>query len=492
MGIIQRDSLRVSIISYAGAAIGYLNKIFLFTNFLESEEVGLVNLMVTVSLIYAQLSALGGRNIILRFFPFFSDLRKNQHGFLTGVMAIILGGFTVITILFVLVRRPLAGLYVDSSPLLVEYAVYIVPMALATLFYNIFESYLRCLYRNILPTVAHELILRLSVTIAVSLYALGVIGFGAFVSLYVGAYCVPATLLIIYSVSRGLAGFTFYIPPLFRRLGRIMIVYGLFLLMNNLSGFLLVSLDSLMVAGMLDLGAAGVYTTMVFLTSVMLIPYRSMVKVAAPMVASIWKSKDMDKMQDIYAKATSGNLVVGASIFMLLWVNLDSVYYFMPAGYQEGRYVFLLLGAGKLFDMSSGLNSTILTTSRKYRFDLLFTIAMAGLVFITNLQFIPLWGIEGAAFSSMLCLVLFNFLRVIFIRYHFNIQPFRGVHLVVILLMAAIMFVSGLTAKLPVVYADILLRSVTALVLFIVPVWLIRVSPELNAWAGGIISRFGR
>ena len=140
MGIVQRDSFRVTLIAYAGAAIGFLNKVFLFTNFLETEQVGLANLLITISLIYAQLAALGSRNIITRFFPFFNDAGRQHHGFLFATLSLGMAGFVLASLLFVILRQPFVLLYQDSSPLLVDYAYYLIPLALATLYFNLCES----------------------------------------------------------------------------------------------------------------------------------------------------------------------------------------------------------------------------------------------------------------------------------------------------------------------------------------------------------------
>ncbi len=480
MGIVQRDSFRITVISYAGAAIGYLNKVFLFTNFLETQQVGLANLMITISLIYAQVAALGSRTIILRFFPFFNDSKNHHHGFLFAVMALALSGFTIATLIFLIFQKPFAIIYQDSSPLLVEYAVYLVPLGLATLFFHLFESYLRCLYQNVVPSFAHEIVLRIMVTVSIFLFATGMITFPGFVAVYVGAYCVPPLILILYTAGKGWLQIKPAWTPLLRRLGRIMLVYGLFSLMNNLSGFVLISVDSLMVAGMIDLGATGIYTTMIFITSVMLIPYRSMVKVSGPLVAGYWKSRAMGKMKGLYRKASAGNLVVGSTLFLLLWVNLDSIFSLMAPEYEKGRYVFLLLGIGKLFDMTAGLNATILLTSKKYRWDLAFTLSMVAFAAISNYLFIPIWGMEGAAFASMITLLLFNLLRIAFIRYHFRIQPFESKQALVPFILAPIMFFSGYVDQVVHILIDIPLRSAIAALIFLLPVWLLKISPDIN------------
>ncbi len=482
MGIVRRDSFRLSIIAYSGALIGFLNKVFLFTNFLDTDQVGLANLLITLSLIYAQMAALGSRNIITRFFPFFRDEAGKHNGFLFAVIAFGMGGFFLASILFLVIRPGFVLLYEDSSPLLVEYGLYLIPLALATLYFNIFESYLRSLFRNVVPTLYHEILLRLLITLSILLYAQGLLSFPAFVMVYVAAYFVPTAGLILYSARKGLLHIKPQWTPLLRRLGRIMLVYGLYSLLNNLSTFLLVSIDSLMVAGMIDLGAAGIYTTILFMTSVMLIPYRSLVKVAAPLIASLWKQRAMQQMQDLYQKAAAANMLIGGAIFLLLWVNLDTIFRFMAPEYAAGRYVFLMLGLGKLFDMSAGLNATILNTSRKYRYDLFFTLAMLAFAFLSNWLLIPLWGINGAAFASMLSLVVFNLLRIGFIRGHFGIQPFILRQLWVPLIMAAIMLLSSQIAHAENALADLAVRSILCVSLFALPIWKLNLLSEAKEW----------
>ena len=483
MGIVQRDSLRITVVSYAGAALGYLNKVFLFTNFLQTEQVGLANLLVTISVVYAQFAALGTRNIITRFFPFFNDPKKHHHGFLFGMMALALAGFVLTSLAFVIFRQPFVLLYRDSSPLLVDYAIYLLPLGLAGVYYSLFEAYLRSLFNNVVPSLAHEIILRLMVTLSVSLYALGVISFPAFVALYVAANCLPAVVVIIYTASRKWLLARPAYTPLLKRLAKIMLVYGLYSLLNNLGGFLLISIDALMVAALIDLSATGIYTTMIYLTSVVLIPYRAMVKVSGPLVANFWKNRDMKSMQEIYQKATAGNMVVGATLFLLIWVNLDTIFHFMPQQYAAGRTVFLLIGIGKLFEMSSGLTSIIMLTSKKYRYDMVFMIGMLVFAVLGNIIFIPRWGIEGAAFASLLTLVCFNVIRIIFLKSHFKIQPFKAKQLWVPLILAGIMLMAGVVPMLQNVFIDLIVRSSVALTLFLIPMKMIGISPEMNAWA---------
>ncbi len=492
MGIIQRDSLRITILSYAGALIGYLNKVFLFTNFLTSDQVGLANLLITLALIYAQFAALGSYNITLRFFPFFNNQGRGHGGFLTALSGLVMAGFILLTALLLVFRKPFVWYYQESSPMLVEYALYLIPLGLAGTFFHLFEAYLRSLQKNLVPTITHEIILRILITLSVSAYALKLVSFEGFLLIYVIANCLPALILLVYTASIGQLGFASPMSPLMKRLGKIIIVYGLYSFLNNISSLIFTTVDSIMVAGMINLHAVGVYTTMIFVTSVVMIPYRSMVKVSGPIVASYWKNRDMEGMRRLYQKATASNLVVGGWLFLMLWANIDALFMLIPGEYAAGRYVFLMLGLAKLFDMVCGLNGTILLTSGKYRYDLLFTIGLVVLSVITNLLFIPWLGINGAALASMLTLTTFNLLRILFIRFHYHLHPFERKQLPAGLLIAMLAVGLHLFPFPGSLFGSLMLRSFVTTLLFLVPVYLLDISPELNELCRKMLLRLKR
>ncbi len=480
MGIVRRDSIIIAVIAYAGAAIGYLNKLFLFTNFLTTEQVGLANLLVTIATLYAQFSALGSFNIISRYFPYFSSKQKHHHGFLFGVTALSLAGFVLATILFLVFWNPIADYYRESSPLLVEFLPYLIPLSLAILYYSVFEAYLRSLYKNIVSNLTYEILLRLFITLTITLYALDVVDFQTFVTIYVAAHCLPSIIIIAYTLYLK----QLLIRPIFstnwKRLGMIVLVYGLYSMLNNFSSLLINSIDSLMVARMIDLGAAGIYTTMIFVTSIMLIPYRSMTRVSTPLVAEYWKERAIARIASIYERATTSNLVIGAGLFLLLWINIDNLFSFMPDEYSLGKTVFLYLGIARLFDMASGLNGVILITSKKYRWDILFTLGMVVMTILTNYWFIKMLGMTGAAMASMITIITYNLLRVIFVYYHFSIQPFRLKHIWVVVMLLAGTALSAVLRPATTPVIDIFIRSCVVGLFFSIPLYLLKVSPDLN------------
>ena len=185
------------------------------------------------------------------------------------------------------------------------------------------------------------------------------------------------------------------------------------------------------------------------------------------------------------------NMIAGCFLFLGLWVNIDSIFHFIPKEYASGKYVFLFLGIGRLFDMATGINGIILVNSKKYRYDLLFTILLIGVMIGLNLLFIPQYGIEGASFATMLSIIILNTLRLFYIWNVFGMQPFNLKALWAFFIGGFTFGVMYFIPSLKNVFADLALRSVLCLVLYAVPVLWLKLSEEVNENAGKMLKLVG-
>ncbi|MFQ8803810.1 MAG: hypothetical protein ACLR8Y_00060 [Alistipes indistinctus] len=77
------------------------------------------------------------------------------------------------TALFLIFREPVMHYFAKESPLLSEYYLLLIPLGLATLFYNFYSAWLQALSRTIISSAVNEVLLRLLITAEISLYALG-------------------------------------------------------------------------------------------------------------------------------------------------------------------------------------------------------------------------------------------------------------------------------------------------------------------------------
>ena len=438
MGIVQKESISTTITSYLGLVVGYINKGVLFVVFLTAEEVGLLNLLVSVGVLFGHLSNLGLINTTWKFFPFFRNEKMENYDFLKSVLKIILISSVIFSLIFLIFKKQITYFYEDKSELFVANFFWIIPIGIGTVFYLVSDIYLRGLFKNTLSVVANELIHRLFISALLLVYCLDAMSFEWLIVLFALSYFVPALILLIYLVNLGELSFKkskYKIPVKFRK---ILINYSLFNYFNSIGTMAVLTIDAMMIASFMGLKETGVYTTVLYLISAMQVPNRSIVRVGSGLVVQYWKERNMVKMQALYKKTSSISLIIALYTFVLVWVNLDIIFSILPKAYGSGTMVFLLLMAGKLVDIFFGLNGTIFITSKKYRLDIFLTVFLLISVYVLNLYLLPTLGLIGAAISTSVAILSYNIARLIMVWIWYKMHPFEWNQLVVILIGALI------------------------------------------------------
>jgi O-antigen/teichoic acid export membrane protein len=491
MGIVRKQSIQSSILSYFGAAIGFVNKILIFTNFLSEEEVGLANILLTLGLLFAQFSSLGYVNVILRFFPYFRNRERGHHGFLFWAILIPTIGFLFIGLNFVLLKPLIVERFADKSPLLVEYYYYIVPLGLFALYFQIFESYLRSLFKTVVPVLFQEVIQRLLISVSVLTYAAGWVNFEQFVMLYVGLICSVTLLMVIYIAFLGQLHLRPRISWRFRKLNFRMLIFGGFALLSNISVILVFNIDSIMLADYQGMASVGIYTTAYYITALLLIPWRAIQKITSPMVAQYWQEGNLEAMSSLYKRTSLINFVLGAFLFLAMMTNAHNLFAMMPASYSGGFIVLFYIGLTRVIDMLTGLNGYILITSRKYRYDLLFNGLLVIFAIVTNLILIPPYGIEGAALATGISILLSNLFRLFFIWYHFNLQPFTLPMLRVLVATVAAFAAQYWMPVLDFVWLDLVVRTGVLTLVYGALTFLLRIAPDANNLLNLLLEKVG-
>ena len=491
MGIVKRDSITITILSYVGVVIGYVNKVLLFPNFLSTEQVGLTTILISLATLYAQFSAFGINSTVVKFFPFFKTPDKRHNGLFFWSALGVSTGFVLFTLLFLLFREPVMAYFSQKSPLLSEYYLLLIPLGLATLFFNFFSAWLQALYKNVLSSFVNDVLVRLLITLEISLFALGLIDFEQFVIGYVLIYFVPTLVLLVYIGFIRQAHFRPVLSMRTRKLISVATVYGLWQYMGATSLNIVPVIDQTMLAGMNGLAESGIFGTMVYIVSVILLPHRSMVKVTTPIVADLWKERDMTGLQKISRSVSQINLIAGCFIFTVIWINLGNIFSLMPEDYSAGRYIFLFLGLGRIVDMYMGLSGTVLVNSKKFRYDFLFSLVLVGLTVATNALLIPVLGMTGAALATMTTVVLYNTGRAFLVWRFFRIQPFAWSDLLIAGIMGGSIAVSALIPALGNFIVDGVVRTTLIALIFGAAVYFSRLSPEINRTLRETASKFG-
>ena len=491
MGVIARQSIKGAIANYIGVAIGFVIVFFVQTRYLTEEEVGLTRVMVDAAMLFSTLAQLGSNASIVRFFPHFKD-NSGNHGIFGLSLLLPLVGFLLFGLIFLIFREPLTAVYAAKSPLIADY-FYLLPMlTFFALYMTVFETNASVLMRITVPKMVREVGIRVFNLVAYLLYGYRLISLDLFVWLFCGSYVLAMVLNLVYLISLGHISFRvdwqFLTRERWREIGR----YTLFMTATALAGNIPL-INSLFLGAKAGAALTGVYAIAFYIANVVEVPYRSLGAITRPVISTAVKEGNWGEVNRLGRQVSLHQLLVSTAIFFFIWINLDTLYAFIPNGasYAGGVGVVLLMGLAKVVNSSLSIGTDVLNYSRYYSRSLLFIAVLTASAIGLNTLLIGLWGINGAAAATLLSYMLYFLLLLSYLWWRMKVSLFTTAQLKVLVLMAAgyglnllwAHTVTPLITQHPTsltLLADALLKTAVLAVLLAVGVYAWRVSPTVN------------
>lgn len=492
MGIIRTQTVKGTFYTYLGAVLGLITNIFLLARFFTPEQIGLLSILIAYSLIFAQFANLGFDNVTLRLFPYFRSTGNKHNGFLFLMVIVLIAGTILSSVVFLLIEPSITQSNDGAATLFNEYSFYIIPLIVFTLFFNSFDAYSRVLYKSVRGTFLKEFLQRALIIIAILLYLFHVIGFSGFILAYIISLCLP-TVILIFLIARDsplcLKPEPKFITKDFRNN---IITVSLFGIITVFSSTIIINIDRIMIESFLDLAQVGIYSITFYFGVIITMPSRALSKISSTIVAEAWKNNDIKLIKDVYYKSCLNQMIFSALLFIGIWANIDNIFCFLNEKYIEGKYVILWVCIGSFIDMSTGINSAIIGTSKYYKMQSLFMLIFVITIIITNYFLIPEYGITGAAVANAISLLLFNFLRWFFIWNRFGLQPFTPRYLLVIVFALAAYFAGYALPAINPYYIDVFIRSFVILAVYGLLIYFTGLSEDINNRINFYLSKLRR
>lgn len=482
MGIIARQAVWNTVLTYLGIALGFLNVVVLYPRVLASDEFGLTRLLLSVATIAAQLAQLGAENTVVRYFPYFRDQDRSHRGLLSMLLLFgaVVGG--IAALLLAAFQGVLAELYSDRSALYARFGLFVLPLVVSEIYFILLRSYSRSMRRTVQPTFIREFVLRVLQTVLVLVQLWWPMPFEWFIALYVGTFIICTLVLVVDLKRSGHWAIGWKDRWLPKRLRRSMTTYSLYTLSGTVAGIALGNLDQLMIGALMPDGLRQVayYAVAFYFGSAVATPMRALNQVAVPLLADAWKRMDLAMVQDLYARSSLLQTAICGLLLLFLWLGIDDVYTFLDQEYAPTAKVALVIGAGYFITSLVGLSIGIIAMSRSYRMDAWTSIMMLLVSIAGNFLLIGRYGTMGAAMGTLLALVLVNGYRTLFLWRRYGLQPFGLPTLWVLLLLVAVGALAGSIPKLGSPLVDLTVKCGTAAVLFGSAVWGLRLVPDLK------------
>ena len=496
MGIIAKQSIQGTIVTYLGVAVGFVTTFFVLTRFLTAEEIGLARVLVDAATLFIGLAQLGTSSSIIRFYPHFKANKQGcddandentEHGFFFWTIVIPLVGFVLFAAVYCACYTPLSLWFGEKSPLFVEYYYMVLPMAFFMLYQTVFETNANVRMHIVVPRAVRELITRIGLLIAYMMYAFGVVNIDGFVVALCGVYAIAMLCNIIYLCSLGQVSlrpdwqFLRNNPELVKQYA----LYTGFLLVSAVASVLAPTLSSFFITAEMGLSYTGIFAIATYIAVMVSIPYRSVTAIAAPQLATAIKNNNHVEITHLMQQVSSNLLLIGGMILCAIWLNIDLIFHILPNGeiYTTARSVVLILGTSQLFIAVCSFTSFALNYSRYYALSLLFSFTLTVLSILLNNLLIPHLGMEGAAISNLIAYAIYFILIILMVRFTVKAPTFTRQHLKILILIVLILSLNFLWLKyLPIknIWISSIVRTLVLMGGACAVAWFMNLSPEIK------------
>ena len=476
MGIVFKQTSWNIVTITVAILIGGINTLYFYPEFLREQYYGLVVFLLATSNLLQPLMSFGAQHTIIKFFSSFKNVKEKDE-FLSSIIFLPL--FFILPVCFLVVQFHdlIAEFLSVKNPIIKSYVWVIFLVSFATSYFEVFYAWSRVQFKSIFGNILKEIYPRIAVFILLFLVSIDILTKENFVWWLTGLYYIRLIIMIIYSLFLYTPKFSVKIPNNFKEI----LSYSIYILLAGSAASFLIDIDKYMIPQKQAISQTAYYAVAVFIATVVEIPGRAMFQIINPLVAKALNEENFIELKNLYSQSSENLLIVCGLFFLLINLNIDSFYMLLNnQEYSDASLVVLIISSAKLIQMSFGCGPAILATSKFYKITLPFSIAMAVSVYFLNDYLIDLYGINGAAISTFIVLLIFTVLKIIYIRYKVKLQPFNFNSIKIFTSILLIYFFNSYINLEFSPLIEIIIRSIIILITYVLVIYFFGVSKKMK------------
>lgn len=421
MGIVLNQSFKNTIITYIGFAIGGINTIYLYPVFLGATYYALSNYVLSSANVIMPIFAIGMQNTLVKFYSQY-ETNEERSRFLS---------FTVLFPFLIIIPMLLIGFYffddilmfLSKKNIIVKKFIWLIPfIGVCMAYFEIFYAWLRVHMHSVFGNFIKEVGLRTaSLLLLIGVYYNWITVEG-FVYATAVVYFLALLVTMFYAFSIQKPVFQFEIP----KNTKDVLTYTFYIILSGSVANLLLDGDKMILNQYMNIENIAYYSVATYIALVISVPSRSMHQIVYPITAKLMHENKHDEMNILYKKTSINLQMVGGYVMLGIFVNINKLYEMVPPEYAGGIMVVFMIGLSKYFDLILGNNNAIIFNTKYYRTVLLLGVLLVILTIGLNMIFIPIYGIIGSAFATLLSITLYSLAKLLFVVKKLDLYPFTN------------------------------------------------------------------
>ncbi len=478
MGIIQRQGLKNTVVTFTGILLGFISLLYIQPLFLTAEEIGLTRVLFNFSSLIGVFLPLGIGVITVKYFPMFRNPSNGHNGFFGLILLFMAIGLLTIGLFLLIFKSTFSQIYQEQSKQFTEYYYLVLPFSFFIGFNAVLSLYCNSLFKSTYPSIFNDILIRVLSIILFTIYFIKLVNLQLFIILFVGIYGLQSISLLLYIFKIDTPSLSINWRKLQNSNFKEIVIFGIWMSFISVASLGIKFIDSLIIAKYFKLELVGIYTIAAFIPNIIEAPLNALDRIAGTKIAQALSVNDFEEIKKIYYKSANYLLIIGGLIFVGITANIKYLLSLLPAEYMGGIDVVYIISIGALFNIAGGANNQIIFSSKNFWKGGITLIGVVILALILNIIFIPHFGITGAAIAT--CLSAFTyFIAKFFIVYNtFKLQPYNLDTLKIILIIIVCLLLGYLIPEYSSTILNITIRSLAIGISYILGCYFLQVIPE--------------
>ncbi|WP_343588950.1 polysaccharide biosynthesis C-terminal domain-containing protein [Flavobacterium sp.] len=486
MGIVLNQSFKNTIITYIGFGIGAINTLYLYPVFLGATYYALTNYITSAANVIMPLFAIGMQNTLVKFYSQYKTEEEREQ-FLS---------FTALFPVLMCIPLGLIGIFFydditdfvsKENPVVREFMLLIPFIGICMAYFEIFYAWARVHMHSVFGNFIKEVGLRLLSTIALIGLYFNWISLVGFVYITAGIYFFAFLITMFYAFYIKRPNFQISIPENVKAV----MEYTFYIILSGSVANLLLDGDKLILNQYMKIENIAYYSVATYIALVISVPSRAMHQIVYPITAKLMHENKHDELNRLYKKTSINLQIVGGFVMLCIFVNIHQLYELVPAEYSGGIPVVFMIGLSKYFDLILGNNNAIIFNTKYYRMVLYLGLMLVVLTVILNVIFIPILGIFGSAFATLLSITLYSLAKLLFVVKKLDLYPFtkQTIHSILLTFVLFLVFVFWEFPFFQLI--SIALKSILVTIAYVYLNYKFKISSDINNVIDSIFKKLG-
>ena len=419
MGIVNNQSIKNTLVTYFGFAIGAVNALFLYTNFLGKTHYGMVAFLLSAANIMMPLMAFGVHSTLIRFYSR-CQTEAEREKFMNFMLLLPLFLIIPITAITFLGYDQIAYFILKENPQVKPFLWLIPLIGICMGYFEIFYAWVKVHMQSVFGNFISEVLVRVVILCLLFAVHWDWISKDQFIYGLFFAYLLQLIAMKIFAMYVRMPKLSFKVPHNIKEI----VFYSSFIILSGSVAVLLMDFDKVMIPAYENISSNALYSVAIFIATVIAVPSRAMLQIIYPITAKLMSQNKLKELNVLYKKSAITLQVIGGLVMLGIFLNIKMLYQLIPGEYSGGILVVFLIGLSKFYDVILGNNNAIILNTKYYKWVLSFGLLLVFMMVGLNMIFIPLYGIDGAALATLISVFIYNTIKLVFVVKKMKLFPF--------------------------------------------------------------------